>query len=224
MEKGFELPKAWTDIVSENFEMSSLSSIVDRFESEAKTKTLYPKSENLFRAFSACKPSEIKVVILGQDPYHGENQAHGLSFSVPEGISFPPSLRNIFKELSEDLEISIPESGNLEAWAKQGVFLLNACLSVEAGKAASHKDWGWQEFTDAVLKSLANNYDNIVYVLWGGFAQKKKSLIDENKNLIICSPHPSPLSSYRGFFGSKPFSRANAYLEKENRETINWKL
>lgn len=221
----FGLSKEWISLISSSYDISKLNSILGRYEAElAEGKILYPPKNDLFKAFSRCSPENVKVVILGQDPYHGEGQAHGLSFSVPDGVKQPPSLKNIFKELKEDTGIEIPESGNLESWADQGVLLLNTCLSVESGKAASHKNWGWQEFTDAIFENLAKKHDNLVYILWGSFAQKKKSFVDESKNLVICSPHPSPLSSYRGFFGSKPFSKAKDYLSKKRNTDLNWNL
>ncbi len=189
-----------------------------------KKKIIYPRPKHFFAAFDMTPFEKVKVVILGQDPYHGPDQAHGLSFSVPKGIPAPPSLVNIFKELNSDLGIERPEHGCLEQWAKQGVLLLNATLSVQACKAGSHQKKGWEEFTDKVIEHLNNERENLVFILWGAYAQKKGQHIDESKHLVLRSVHPSPLSSHRGFFGSKPFSKANAYLKKHNIEPIDWKL
>ena len=176
--------------------------------------------------YQLCEPDKVKVVILGQDPYHGPNQAHGLSFSVQEGVPHPPSLRNIFKELESDLQITPPNKtfGDLSKWASQGVFLLNAVLSVENGKANSHQGLGWEEFTDATIKLISEQCKNTVFVLWGGYAQKKSRLIDSSKHLVLKDPHPSPLSAYRGFWGSKPFSKINNYLKETNQTPINWDI
>jgi uracil-DNA glycosylase len=166
----------------------------------------------------------VKVVIIGQDPYHGEGQAHGLSFSVRKGVRFPPSLMNIFKELKDDVGAPMPTSGDLTPWAKQGVLLLNAVLTVEEGKAAAHQGKGWELFTDQIISLLNEKREHIVYVLWGSYAQKKASFVDRSKNLVIESVHPSPLSAHRGFFGTKPFSRINAYLREHNIPEIDWRL
>ena len=184
---------------------------------------IFPKDENIFNCLNTTDLENTKVVILGQDPYHGENQAHGLSFSVESG-KFPPSLRNIYKELNTDLDLEIPETGNLIKWAQQGVLLLNAVLTVEQANANAHENKGWEQFTDKVISEVSNTQENVVFILWGSYAQKKAKLIDKTKHLIIKSPHPSPLSSYRGFFGSKPFSQANDYLIGNNKAPINWKL
>lgn len=189
---------------------------------EYSNKTIFPKEELVFNAFDKCNFDDIKVVILGQDPYHTPGAAHGLAFSVPDGEKIPPSLRNIFKEINEDLNKEIPTSGNLEKWAKQGVFMINATLTVEAHKAGSHQKKGWEQFTDAVIKKIADERENIVFLLWGSYAQKKANLIDENKHCILKSVHPSPLSAYRGFFGCKHFSKTNEYLESKNIKSINW--
>jgi uracil-DNA glycosylase len=183
-----------------------------------------PAINNVFNAFNKTPLENIKVVILGQDPYHGENQAHGLAFSVPEGVSFPPSLRNIFQEYNNDLGYALPTSGDLTKWADEGVFLLNTVLTVRAGKAHSHKEQGWETFTDAVIKLISEKKDHVVFILWGKPAQSKAKLIDSSKHLILTSPHPSPLSSYRGFFGSKPFSKTNMYLKAHGIKEIDWKL
>jgi len=188
-------------------------------------KTIYPASENIFSAFHCTPFKNIKVVIIGQDPYHGENQAHGMSFSVPKSQEkIPPSLKNIFKEISSEFpnENFIPTNGNLEYLAKQGVFLLNTTLTVEVHKAGSHQKKGWEIFTDAVIQTLSEKNKNIVFLLWGSFAQKKSLLIDETKHCILNAPHPSPLSAYRGFFGCNHFVEANEYLRKHNKSEIDW--
>lgn len=187
-------------------------------------KSFFPKSANIFNAFNKTPLEQVKVVILGQDPYHGEGQAHGLSFSVPEGVAIPPSLKNIFKELHHDLQLPIPKSGNLTKWAEQGVFLLNAILTVEAHKAASHQKQGWENFTDEVIHCVSNVREHVVFILWGKFAQSKAYLIDDKKHLILKSAHPSPLSAHNGFFGSKPFSKANQFLKENGIEEIDWNL
>jgi len=188
------------------------------------SSTFYPMTNDIFNAFKYTPFENVKVVILGQDPYHGENQAHGLAFSVQNGVAIPPSLRNIYQELKDDLNITPPSHGNLTDWAKSGVFLLNTVLTVRAQEAHSHQKIGWEDFTDEVIKKISKDRDSVVFILWGKPAQKKASLIDENRHLIITSAHPSPLSSYRGFFGSRPFSRANEYLKEKNIVPVNWEL
>jgi uracil-DNA glycosylase len=185
-------------------------------------RTVYPAKENIFNALALTPLSEVKVVILGQDPYHGENQAHGLAFSVPDGVKVPPSLRNVYKEITTDLGINSPESGNLEHWAEQGVFLLNTTLTVEAGSAGFHQGWGWETFTDEVIRVIAREQSHVVFLLWGKHAQEKAAVIDRSKHLILTAPHPSPLSAHRGFFGCKHFSQANQYLAKHDHTPINW--
>jgi uracil-DNA glycosylase len=187
-------------------------------------KQIFPKGEQYFAALNLTPFEKVKVVIIGQDPYHGPGQAHGLSFSVQEGVRFPPSLQNIFKELETDLGINKPKSGNLQKWAEQGVLLLNAVLTVEEGKAASHQGKGWEQFTDRIIHALNEEREHLVFILWGSYAQKKGAFIDRNKHLVLESVHPSPLSSHRGFFGSKPFSKANAYLKAHNLTPIDWSL
>ena len=193
-------------------------------ENAYQTTEVYPKKEELFTCFKECAYQDVKVVILGQDPYHGEGQAHGLSFSVKKGVKIPPSLKNIYKELQDDIGIPIPTHGCLLDWAKQGVFLLNSVLSVEKGKAGSHRNKGWETFSDVVIQSLNEHKQSIVFILWGNWAKKKASLITNKKHRIIYAPHPSPLSAYQGFFKSKPFSKANAYLKELNREPIDWSI
>lgn len=183
---------------------------------------VYPPAPLVFRALELCSSDQVKVVILGQDPYHGVDQAMGLSFSVPNGFKIPPSLQNIYKEIADDLNQSIPKSGNLEHWAKQGVLLLNATLTVEASNAGSHQGKGWEQFTDQIIKTVSNEKENVVFLLWGKFAQAKSNLIDESKHLILTAPHPSPLSAHRGFFGCNHFSQTNNYLKAQNLTEITW--
>lgn len=185
-------------------------------------KIIYPEVQNFFKALDLVDIKDVKVVILGQDPYHGEGQAHGLSFSVRAGVRFPPSLKNIFSELKSDLNIEPPTSGDLSRWAEQGVLLLNAVLTVEKEKAASHQNQGWEKFTDEIITVINENCDHVVFILWGANAQKKASFVDRSKHLVLESAHPSPLSSYRGFFGSRPFSKANSWLKKMGKKEINW--
>lgn len=185
-------------------------------------KIVYPPQEEIFQAFDLTPFEEVKVIILGQDPYHGVGQAHGLAFSVKDGVKLPPSLRNIFKELGDDLNIPMSTNGNLTSWATQGVLLLNTVLTVEAGKAGSHHKKGWEIFTDTVIAKLNEHHRGLIFVLWGAPAQTKKKLIDDNKHFIVESVHPSPLSAYRGFFGSRPFSKVNEYLRKMGKEEIDW--
>jgi uracil-DNA glycosylase len=193
-------------------------------EEYAKKKIIYPKKSEYFQAFNSTPFSKVKVVILGQDPYHGPGQAHGLCFSVKPGVKPPPSLMNMYKELKSDLGIEPPRHGYLQAWADQGVLLLNATLTVEEGKAGSHQNKGWEEFTDKAIHCLNEAREKIVFVLWGSYAQKKGAFIDPKKHCVIKGPHPSPLSAHRGFFGCKHFSKINAYLKEQGREPINWKL
>lgn len=193
------------------------------FVKEAYQKTkIFPHPKNVFRAFELCPFDQVRVVILGQDPYHGEGQANGLSFAVPAGVRLPPSLQNIYKELESDLHIAPRQDGDLSTWAKQGVLLLNATLTVEAQKAGSHQGKGWEEFTDAVIQKLSDEREHIVFILWGNYARKKGAAIDRSKHLVIESPHPSPFSAYSGFFGSKPFSKTNAYLVEHGYPPISW--
>jgi uracil-DNA glycosylase len=187
-----------------------------------KNKVIFPTRENIFSALNTVDLAQVKVVILGQDPYHGEGEAHGLSFSVPEGVKIPPSLKNIFKELENDLGAPIQSSGNLDNWARQGVLLLNAVLTVEKDKAGSHQKQGWEIFTDQIISLVSEKSEHVVFILWGSHAQKKTALIDTKKHFIVSGVHPSPLSSYRGFFGSKPFSKANGWLKSKGVEPIRW--
>lgn len=214
----------WSELLYNELKNRSFLEIEAFLANEELSHTVLPDNEHIFYAFDMTPFDKIKVVILGQDPYHGEGQAHGLAFSVQDGVSFPPSLRNIFQEYQSDLGFNIPASGNLTTWAKEGVFLLNTVLTVREKEPNSHKKIGWEKFTDEVIKLISKNRENIVFILWGKPAQSKVKLIDESKHLILTSPHPSPLSSYRGFFGSKPFSKTNTYLNECGIDEIDWKL
>ncbi|MCI0130385.1 MULTISPECIES: uracil-DNA glycosylase [Enterococcaceae] len=214
----------WQDILHDELQTDYVKNLELFLEKEYQSKTIFPDKQNIFSALNYTPFSETKVVILGQDPYHGDNQAHGLSFSVLPGTKIPPSLVNIFKELADDCKINTPSSGYLVPWAKQGVLLLNTVLTVEKGKAHSHKNKGWENFTNCIIKSLNKKENPIIFVLWGKPAQQKKQLIDHTKHIIIEAPHPSPLSAYRGFFGSKPFSKINNSLKETNQPQINWTL
>ena len=219
------LEESWKTRLAEEFEadyMQSLSQFLR--EQKLQKKTIYPPGNKIFNAFQLTKFEELKVVILGQDPYHGIGQAHGLSFSVEQGIKPPPSLKNIFKELEYDLGLKQPEHGNLEKWAHQGVLLLNSILTVERGNPGSHAKKGWEIFTDQVLKNITLHRKNIVFILWGQKAQDKCHFIDATENLVIKSSHPSPYSAHAGFLGSKPFSRANNYLQDLGIDPIDWDL
>lgn len=215
----------WTDIFAEEKEASYFKKVFTFAKNErAKGKAVYPAPENIFRAFTLTPFVDVRVVILGQDPYHGAGQAEGLSFSVPKGIATPPSLQNIYKELRDDIGTTIPKHGHLEHWAKQGVLLLNAVLTVEAGKASSHAGRGWEQFTDAVIKKLSEHKEHLVFILWGNYAKSKIPLIEASKHTILTSPHPSPFSAYSGFFGSKPFSKTNTALESYGFTPIDWQI
>ena len=216
---------SWKPILEKEFSKAYFKEIEAFVEKQkAQGKTVYPNNENVFAAFNFSNFEEVKVVILGQDPYHGARQAHGLSFSVPKGEKIPPSLRNIYKELHTDVDFDIPLHGNLEAWAEQGVLLLNAVLTVNASEAASHKKAGWGKFTDHIIKTLSEEKENLVFLLWGAFAIKKSSLIDETKHCILTAVHPSPLSAHRGFFGCRHFSKTNAFLQEKGIGEIDWEL
>ena len=217
-----KIEQSWKEKLASEFEKPYFSSLVQFVKNEYATKTVYPQGNRIFNAFEQTPFPSVKVVIIGQDPYHEPGQAHGLCFSVNDGIPLPPSLQNIYKELQDDLGIAPPVSGNLEHWAKQGVLLLNATLTVQAHRAGSHQNKGWEEFTDAVIHKIADEKEHVVFILWGSYAQKKGAFINPYKHLIIQSVHPSPLSVYRGFFGSKPFSKANAYLERTGQRLIRW--
>lgn len=218
------LDTKWKDFLHEEFEKEYFLQLKSFIEEEYQEKTIYPKYNNIFRAFNLVKPHDVKIVIVGQDPYHGANQANGLAFSVCDSCVLPPSLKNIYKELESDIGCEISTSGNLESWAKQGILLINTILTVREKEPYSHKNIGWEIFTDNILNKLSKNYENIVFILWGSPSQKKEKLIDNSKHYIIKSVHPSPLSSYRGFFGSKPFSLSNKYLVENNKKPIKWCL
>lgn len=214
----------WQPIIKEATNTESYQQLREFLKKEYETKTIYPSMDNIWTAFQWTDYKDVKVVILGQDPYHGEGQAHGLSFSVQPGITPPPSLNNIYKELADDLGIEPVQHGFLKAWAEQGVFLLNAVLTVRKGQAHSHRGKGWEDVTDFAITSLNKREEPIVFILWGAAAQKKRILIDENKHAVLTAPHPSPLSAYRGFFGSKPFSQVNERLIASGQEPIDWQL
>lgn len=223
MNKPVNIEPEWNEALAEYFAGESFARLAEFVREEYQEKKIFPPPQDVFRAFWLTPFSKVKVVILGQDPYHGEGQAHGLSFSVPAGVAVPPSLQNIYKEIAADLGIEKKQdSGNLEDWAKQGVFLLNAILTVVAHSPASHRGQGWEEFTDTVIKTLSDKRENLVFILWGNYARGKKALIDQSKHLIIESPHPSPFSAYSGFFGSRPFSKCNEYLKSHGQEPIKW--
>lgn len=219
-----QLNREWSLFLDEDIKSDYFIKLHKYILIEYKTKTIFPRYENIFRAFNLLLPSEVKVVIIGQDPYHGLNQANGLAFSVCDECKIPPSLKNIFKELVDDIGCSYPACGNLTQWAKEGVLLINSVLTVIESNANSHKNIGWEIFTDNVIKKLSFEYENIIFILWGNPSQKKSLLIDESKHLILKAPHPSPLSSYRGFFGSKPFSQTNEYLLACGKKEIDWCL
>lgn len=213
---------SWKEFLQLEFEKDYFIKLTDFVENEYEAKQIYPPKRLIFNAFEQCPLDKVKVVIIGQDPYHEEGQAHGLCFSVNDGVLFPPSLRNIFKEINRDLGVPAPFSGNLTPWAQQGVLLLNATLTVQAHVAGSHQGRGWETFTDAVIHKLAAEKEHIVFMLWGTYAQKKGDFIDTNRHLVLKSVHPSPLSAYRGFIGNNHFSLANKYLEEEGLDKINW--
>ena len=216
---------SWQVALREEFSKPYFEGLSQFLEAEAKAgKTIYPPANDLFSALNLTPISDVKVVILGQDPYHGPGQAHGLSFSVREGVKLPPSLKNIYKELASDLSIAPASHGFLEHWARQGVLLLNAVLTVEGGKANSHQKRGWEQFTDAVIAKVAASRDPVVFILWGAYAHKKAAQVDENRHLVIRTAHPSPLSAHNGFWGTKPFSKANDFLRSHGRTPIDWAL
>lgn len=217
-----KIEKSWQEVLQTEFDKPYFENLVGFVKQEYASRTIFPPAGQIFNAFNTCPFNNVKVVILGQDPYHGPGQAHGLCFSVNDGIQFPPSLQNIFKEITSDLGIPAPKTGNLTRWAEQGVLLLNATLTVRASQAGSHQGKGWEEFTDAVIKTISEKAENVVFILWGSYAIKKKSLINPSKHCILTAPHPSPLSSYRGFFGCKHFSQTNTYLTTKGKTPIEW--
>lgn len=213
---------SWKSALQSEFDKDYFLKLTDFVRNEYKTKLTFPPSALIFNAFDQCPFDKVKVVIIGQDPYHGDGQAHGLCFSVADGVAFPPSLLNIFKEIERDLGIAKPTSGNLIRWAQQGVLLLNATLTVQAHAAGSHQGRGWETFTDAAIHKLASEKEGLVFMLWGSYAQKKGDFIDTNKHLVLKSVHPSPLSAYRGFIGNNHFSLANKYMNEKGLEEIQW--
>ena len=218
-----KIEQSWKDVLSDEFDKDYFIQLTDFVRREYLSgKTIYPEPKNIFNAFNLCPLDKVRVVIIGQDPYHEPGQAHGLCFSVESGVDFPPSLQNIYKEIESDLGHKSITNGDLTAWAKQGVLLLNSTLTVQAHIAASHSGKGWEMFTDAVIRAVAEHRKNVVYMLWGSFAQKKAEYVNEQENLILKSAHPSPLSAYRGFFGNHHFSRANEYLVEHGFQAIDW--
>ncbi len=217
-----KIEQSWKDQLKDEFEKDYFVRLTNFVREEYRTKKIFPPAKLIFNAFEHTPFDKVKVVILGQDPYHNDGQAHGLCFSVPESVQAPPSLVNIFKEINRDLAIPVPRSGDLTRWANQGVLLLNATLTVEAHKAGSHQRKGWEEFTDAAIHKLADNCEGLVFILWGSYAQKKASFIDTNKHLVLKSVHPSPLSAHNGFFGNNHFSETNKYLESRGIKPIEW--
>ena len=218
-----KIEQSWKNVLNAEFEKDYFKKLTEFVRGEYLSgKTVYPEPKNIFNAFNLCPLDKVKVVIIGQDPYHEPHQAHGLCFSVESGVDFPPSLINIYKEIESDIGRKSITNGDLTSWANQGVLLLNSTLTVRAHSAASHSGMGWEKFTDAVIRAVAQNRRHVVYMLWGSFAQKKAEFVSDKDNLILKSAHPSPLSAYRGFFGNHHFSRANEYLEQHGTKPINW--
>lgn len=217
-----KIEKSWQQALQTEFDKPYFEQLVQFVKHEYATQTIFPPARQIFNAFDSCPLDDVRVVILGQDPYHGAGQAHGLCFSVNDGVAFPPSLLNICKEMADDMGKPMPASGNLQYLANQGVLLLNATLTVRSGQAGSHQGKGWETFTDAVIKTISDTKQNVVFLLWGAYAGNKSKLIDDSKHLVLKAPHPSPLSSYRGFFGCKHFSQANAYLLEKGLQPIQW--
>ena len=217
-----KIEESWKNVLGEEFEKPYFSQLTEFVRSEYSTGTIYPPAKLIFNAFDHCPFDKVKVVIIGQDPYHGAGQANGLCFSVNNGVARPPSLVNIFKEIAADTGKPMPTNGDLTRWSDQGVLLLNATLTVRAGNAGSHQRRGWEEFTDAAIRTLAEKRENIVFILWGSYAQRKGAFIDRNKHLVLTSPHPSPLSAYAGFFGNHHFTLTNDFLVKNGKEPIDW--
>lgn len=217
-----KIESSWEKVLKDEFSKDYFKELSGKVREAYLSGPVYPPPKLVFNAFELCPFDKVKVVILGQDPYHGPGQAHGLSFSVPNGIPTPPSLQNIYKEIKDDIGTDVPPSGNLERWAEQGVLLLNASLTVLPAQPNSHQGLGWETFTDAVIKTVSEQKEHVVFMLWGSFARSKAALIDWDKHLILEAPHPSPLSVHRGFFGCKHFSQANNYLKEHQLEPINW--
>lgn len=217
-----QIESSWKTVLNDEFEQEYFQRLSKQVRTEYLHTVVYPPPTLVFNAFTHCPFDRVKVVILGQDPYHGPGQAMGLSFSVPDGVQVPPSLQNIYKEIYSDLGLAVPKSGNLERWANQGVLLLNATLTVGAGVAGSHHGLGWEQFTDAVIRKISDKKEHVVFMLWGSYAQSKQILIDGTKHLILVAPHPSPLSAHRGFLGCRHFSQTNRYLINQNLKPISW--
>jgi len=217
-----DLPNSWKALLSDESDKDYFQKLTDFVNDEYSSHEIFPSRELIFNAFDKCSVEDVKVVILGQDPYHTPGVAHGLCFSVPDGVKIPPSLRNIYKELLTDVDKEIPKTGNLEHWAEQGVLMLNATLTVRSHEAGSHQKKGWETFTDTVIKKISDSKEDVVFILWGAYAQKKGALIDESKHYILKSVHPSPLSASRGFFGQKHFSKTNEFLSSKGLPEISW--
>jgi uracil-DNA glycosylase len=225
MPRDIQLEPAWKALLADQFELDYMQALRQFLQAEKQQgKLIYPAGSDIFNALNSTPFEQVKVVILGQDPYHGPGQAHGLCFSVRPGVALPPSLQNIYKEIHADLGLPVPRSGCLDAWAQQGVLLLNSVLTVAAGQAASHQGKGWEVFTDRVISLLNEHGDHLVFLLWGSYAQRKGAMIDRNRHLVLQSPHPSPLSAHRGFFGNQHFSRTNAWLQQHNKTPIDWRV
>ena len=224
MNKKVSIEKSWYNLLKDEFDKPYFIQIRTQVREEYREKMIYPKGKDIFNAFNLTPVEDVKVVIIGQDPYHGPNQAHGLCFSVQDGVALPPSLKNIYKEINNDLNIELSKTGNLEKWAGQGVLLLNNVLTVEAGKANSHKENGWEIFTAKTIEMLSEFREGIVFLLWGNSAQKKEALINQSNHLVLSAAHPSPLSAYSGFFGCRHFSKANSYLKEIGKTPIDWRV
>lgn len=222
MAKEVKIAPSWREKLESEFEKPYFEQLIDFVKEEYRTQTVYPPGKEIFRAFDFADFDQVKVVIIGQDPYHGAGQANGLCFSVRENVAMPPSLKNIFKEIHYDLGKPIPKNGDLERWARQGVLLLNATLTVRASSPGSHQKKGWEEFTDAVIREISAKKEHVVFLLWGAYAQKKGEIIDRSRHLVLMSAHPSPFSADRGFFGNKHFSKANEYLRQHGLKEIDW--
>ncbi|MCP3660035.1 MAG: uracil-DNA glycosylase [Bacteroidetes bacterium] len=220
--ENIKIENSWKSVLNDEFYKTYLIELIDKVKKAYKSETVYPAGNKIFNAFNFCSFENTRVVIIGQDPYHGPGQANGLCFSVNEGINMPPSLINIFKEIRSDLKKDFPENGNLERWAKQGILLLNSVLTVKTKSPGSHKDFGWEIFTDAIIENISLKKDKVVFLLWGAYAQKKGKIIDRTKHFILSSSHPSPFSAYNGFFGNQHFSKTNNYLKKNGLKEIDW--
>jgi uracil-DNA glycosylase len=216
------LAESWKRVLKDEFEKEYFQTLSSAINTKYLSNSVFPPQELVFSALQLCSFENVRVVILGQDPYHGPGQAHGLSFSVPDGVKTPPSLKNIYKEIASDLGKEIPKSGNLERWATQGVLLLNATLTVEESKPGSHQGLGWETFTDSIIKKISAEKEHVVFLLWGNYARAKKTHVDTSKHLVLEAPHPSPFSAYSGFFGSRHFSQTNTYLAEHNLTTVDW--